>query len=449
MLGEIFMAPVAFAALTLVPGLLLVIALIEAAFPGRLPQAFNNILSNILDSIFFDSDQHFKAINNNSGYLLGQLLGKCVGLISPPEWQAVRAVMQGPFLQRSCQNKAGQIHDMVDSFLATLYQSRSFSAGALHPTRDLKMLPFWIVCDLFYGQLPAQFTEQLKGLVIIREDLMKHAMSGGIVQFNLSRMLPTQANRDLRIFKSQWQRFNSEVVAYLQHRKCAAPIVDMYDAIDTGKVSEEHVLQTLDEAIFANLDVTTGGLSWNPVFLAAYPECQEKLRQEINQVQKDGRMDQYLRSTSTYLQACILESSRLKPLAAFSVPQSAPTDRVVFGYKIPAKTNFIVDTYALNIRSDHWGPDNDTYRPERFLARDNVKLRYLFWRFGFGPRQCMGKYATDIIIRATLVNLVQNYNLQLPDKTNWSRDKSCWITHPDFEICCERIQSETPGAVSL
>jgi cytochrome P450 len=340
-----------------------------------------------LQSVFFDSDQHSKAVNNDSGYLLGQLLGKCVGLISPPEWQAVRAVMQGPFLQRACQYKTGQIQDMTCSFLKSVYQGRSFTAGTLHPARDLKMLPFWIICDLFYGQLPARFTEELKGLIAIREGLMKHAMSGGIVQFNLSRMLPMQANRDLRVFKSQWRRFNSELVAYWQARNCAAPIVEMYDAIEAGKVSEDQVLQTLDEAIFANLDVTTGGLSWNPVFLAAYPECQEKLRLEINQAQKDGRMDQYLQSTSTYLHACILESSRLKPLAAFSVPQSAPTDRVVSGYKIPANTNFVVDAYALNIRSDHWGPDNDTYRPERFLAVDNVKLRYVFWRFGFGPRQ--------------------------------------------------------------
>ncbi|KAJ5433656.1 uncharacterized protein N7458_012812 [Penicillium daleae] len=154
-------------------------------------------------------------------------------------------------------------------------------------------------------------------------------------------------------------------------------------------------------------------------------------------------MDQYLQSASTYLQACILESSRLKPLAAFSVPQSAPTDRVVSGYKMPANTNFVVNAYALNMRSDHWGPDNDTYRPERFLARDKVKLRYLFWRFGFGPRLCMSKYTTDIIIRETLVNLVQNYNLRLLDKTTRFRDKSCWITHPDFEICCERIEPET------
>lgn len=49
MLVQILMSPVAFAALTLVPGLLLVIALIEGAFPGRLPPALVDILSNILN----------------------------------------------------------------------------------------------------------------------------------------------------------------------------------------------------------------------------------------------------------------------------------------------------------------------------------------------------------------------------------------------------------------
>lgn len=49
MLGDFLMTPVAFATLTLVPGLMLAFAIIEAAFPGRLPQAINNLLSSILD----------------------------------------------------------------------------------------------------------------------------------------------------------------------------------------------------------------------------------------------------------------------------------------------------------------------------------------------------------------------------------------------------------------
>jgi cytochrome P450 len=59
----------------------------------------------------------------------------------------------------------------------------------------------------------------------------------------------------------------------------------------------------------------------------------------------------------------------------------------VDGYVIPAGTNFIIDSYALNIYSDTSAPDNTTYRPDRFLGRRGSELRDSFWRFGLGPRQ--------------------------------------------------------------
>ncbi|CAI6331125.1 unnamed protein product [Periconia digitata] len=45
----------------------------------------------------------------------------------------------------------------------------------------------------------------------------------------------------------------------------------------------------------------------------------------------------------------MLESARLKPIAPFSIPQAAPNDRVVDNFNILARTNYIVNTYALNV----------------------------------------------------------------------------------------------------
>ncbi|PKX88414.1 cytochrome P450 [Aspergillus novofumigatus IBT 16806] len=391
-----------------------------------------------LQPAFFDSDQHIKAVNNNSGYLLGELLGKCVGLISPPQWQSVRAVTQPPFLYPACVAHTDRIQEIVRSFFQELEldDTGSLARGLIHPAHDLKMLPFWVVCELFYGRLPWHLVQELKRLAPLRENLMKHAIRGGLARFSWSRYLPTQANRELKNFQSRWRQFNRDVVAQARRAEKPAPIAKMYDAVDRREISEDQLLQTLDEALFANLDVTTGGLSWNLVFLAAHPDCQRKLREEITEATGSGSLNKYLQSQSTYLQACILESSRMKPLAAFSVPQSAPSERVVGGFRIPARTDFIVDAYALNIRSPYWAPDNETYRPERFLDRKNVELRYSFWRFGFGPRQCMGKYAADAVIRTTLVYLLLQYNLSLMEEGDWTRDQESWITHPDFHLYC-------------
>lgn len=77
------------------------------------------------------------------------------------------------------------------------------------------------------------------------------------------------------------------------------------------------MLHTLDETLFANLDVTIGGLSWNFVFLAAYPSEQQRLLDEIRSMRSKGdtAYNGYLQSATSFLAACINESSRLKPLA--------------------------------------------------------------------------------------------------------------------------------------
>lgn len=138
------------------------------------------------------------------------------------------------------------------------------------------------------------------------------------------------------------------------------------------------------------------------------------------------------------LAASILESAQLKPLAAFSVPQSAPTDRVVVGgFLIPAGTIFIINTHTLNIKNPYWGPDREEYRPSRLLERKSSDMRYQFWRFGFGARQCLGKFIVDLMIRSIVAHLVERHKLDLIDYTHWRKNPMMWIQHPDTEIRCE------------
>lgn len=232
----------------------------------------------------------------------------------------------------------------------------------------------------------------------------------------------------------------------------------MYAAVGGGGggITGEQLLQTLDEMLFANLDVTMGGLSWPLIFLAAHPQAQEQLRQDIAahgtaaaDVEKTTATvtDSYLLSPSTYLHATLLEASRLRPLAAFSIPQSCPTPRVLGGkYLVPAGTNFVVDAYALNVRHAVWGPDNTTFRPERWIGEEGEQrqragdLRYCYWRFGFGPRVCLGRHAADLIIKVLVVELVKGWELRLEGEQGkeWEWDKETWIHHPSMRITCVR-----------
>lgn len=312
---------------------------------------------------------------------MDRLLGQCVGLISGQDWRRVRGAVDGPFGFHAASSPAASasIERLVERHFEELSQTERVRNGVLHPAEDLKMLPFWVVCEALYGRLPDNLVGELKSMAPLREGLFRHVVRGGLARFRWGSWLPTVANDEMEEFQRRWRAFNESAYTFAKGQDSKVPVVDMYERMQTGLVTDKQ-----DEPLYANLDVATGALSWNLVFLAASPDVQARLLAELQSADTLPRSrEAYLGSDATYLHACGLESSRLKPFAAFSVPQAAPSPRIVEGYAVPAGTSFIVDSYAINIRSETWAPDNTAYRPERFRGKSDSELRYKFWRFGF------------------------------------------------------------------
>ncbi|KAF2201386.1 cytochrome P450 [Delitschia confertaspora ATCC 74209] len=394
-----------------------------------------------VQNVFKDSDAHSKAVNSNAGWLFGQLLGKCVGLVSGLDWHRVRASMGNEWTYKDTANYLPRISDLTREYFHELHSKGRLDQGLLNPVSDLRMLPFWIVADRIYGTLTPQLRSELESLVPLRESLFLRVLQGGVSRYPWSQYLPTKTNSDLKEFKSRWARFNDKVHKACKLANKAVPITHMYDCVQKNSMDAENLYQTLDEMLFANLDVTIGGISWNLIFLAANPTVQDDLREELRQIRrtsdKTKTWEGYLLNTKTLLAACILEAARLKPLAPFSIPQAAPTSRTVSGFLVPPNANYIVDTYALNIRNPYWGKDRAAYRPSRFLDSKTSDIRYQYWRFGFGPRQCLGKYLAELMCRSLIAHLVENYELGLQGTNTWNRKPETWITQPNTDIRCE------------
>ncbi|KAG9230924.1 cytochrome P450 oxidoreductase GliC [Amylocarpus encephaloides] len=398
-----------------------------------------------VQAVFADSDKHIKAVNNNSGWLLGELLGQCVGLISLGEWKSARRVTEIPFLHKRMEDYIESICHQVQYHVQDLHTAGGLKDGRLNPVRDLKLLPFRIVTTIIFGRLEENTRDKLEALIPLRERLFQTALNGGLARFWWGRLFRPSIGSSLKRFKKSWKAFNSEIYGDLKSKGVNTPLVNFYRAVDIGLITEIQMLQTLDEILFANLDVTMGGISWLLVFLASSPNIQAELRHEFENhgIHKSSwsELTTYVMSSSTLLSATIAESSRLKPLAPFSVPQAIPSKRTVGKFVFPKGTNFIVDTYALNTNPEFWGDDSTDYRPSRFLTLSPTKLRYNFWRFGFGPRQCMGKYIADVMMRALVIHILQNYELsQLSQRPMQSKDHTSWINHPDAVLSCERIE---------
>lgn len=403
-----------------------------------------------IKTAFQDSDRHFKAPNNDSGYLMGKVLGKCLGLISGPEYATLRELLEPHFTYSQSGCYLQRIQQRTDDWLRKMGLVNQAQKQRLQvdPVNDFKYLPFLIVADILYGDLSPEMEAQLLSMAPGREKLFQHVIGGGLSRFSVSRYLPTETNRTLRGFQQQWTKFNADAYERaVREGYSQATVVQLFEAAKKGMIGWNHCHQTLDEMLFANLDVTMGALSWNLVHLADNPNVQSTVRDEItartasnqNGHVESGlsrKMQKYIQSSETLLAACMLESSRLRPLAAFTVPQAAPTDRAIDDYTIPAKTSLVVDALALNIRNEYWGEDRYSYRPQRFLDLSRSDIRYRYWRFGFGPRQCLGKYVAELILRTITATMIGKFILHLPasESKSWQRDRETWISQPKVKI---------------
>jgi len=464
-------------------------------------RALNSVATTAehVKTIFHDSDRHTKAKNNDAGWMMGQVLGQCVGLLSGDEWASLRRHLSQPFSRKSVREFFPAMHSHTQRYLQDmrkrktghdkeLREDRARQKGrgetiTIHPAQDLKLLPFSLVAAMMYGKVldDEDLSQKLYDMVPLRERLFMHVIGGGITRYWWSSLFTwTEANRLLRHFQQDWLEFNQRCYERAKQLGLCVPIVGLWEGVVSGEIDRTQVchfhqsspqesqptnavlqlLQSLDEVLFANLDVTTGALSWLIVNMASSPSTQARLLAEIRS--KVGCTDrlpdddalailwEYVDSSGTYLASCVVESARARPVAAFSIPQAPPTDRVVGGYRIPARTSVVVDAYALNIRDPFWGEDGARFRPERWEEMGNKTgqaTRYQMWRFGFGPRVCMGQHIAEKMMRVALVLLVGEYEFKVPESSDgreggkregedMETSPESWITTPNVLVEC-------------
>lgn len=403
-----------------------------------------------IKTVFRDSGDHQKAFNLNGGWVMGDLVGDGVGLISQGHWKRVHAIVSPPFTQKATTYVSFVQSRVVRQFHELDGEHPDEKEWRLKPAEDLKLLPFWVISDLLYGELAPEMVRELLEITDLRNDVFQYAFKGGLSLFSFTKVFSPTIRAKLRVFHTRWAEFNRR--AYHRARasgqsSSACAIVPLYAAVESGHLTPTELMHTLDEALFANIDVTIGSFSWIPSFLAEDSACQQELRREIAEARSDGSDDswaRYIASSSTLLASCINESARLRPVTNYTYAQSIPTERDVGGFRLPKGTHVVVDTNALNIRDESWGADRTRFQPRRFLAESRASFRYRFWRFGFGPRQCIAQALADTILKVLVAYTVEHYHLRSPEKSTTddlaaAKRGDAWFKVAEQEIVLESL----------
>ncbi|KAJ8581708.1 cytochrome P450 [Rhizopogon salebrosus TDB-379] len=203
-------------------------------------------------------------------------------------------------------------------------------------------------------------------------------------------------------------------------------LLDRYTAKDNVlTVEDENTVKAVAASAFlAGVETTDSVIHVFLLAMILHPEVQIKAQEEIDKVVGDGRLPDFSdREHLPYVEAVYLETLRWRPTAPMPSPHVTSTSDVYNGYYIPKGADTIYVTNQLHqppfagaiIIINAWAmthdetrfPDSMSFKPERHLSPTGELLQgpaVTSSSFGFGPRQCPGKYLADQSVWATVVS---------------------------------------------
>ncbi|KAK9136199.1 hypothetical protein Syun_015529 [Stephania yunnanensis] len=160
-------------------------------------------------------------------------------------------------------------------------------------------------------------------------------------------------------------------------------------------------------------------LTWAISLLLNNSHVLKKAQEELTaQVGNDRHVDESDINNLVYLQAIVKEVMRLYPAGPLSGPRESIEDAMVAGYRIPAGTRLIVNTWKIQRDPSIW-TDPLEFRPERFLTThkkvDVWGQHYELIPFGAGRRVCPGVSFALQVVTLALARLLHGFELKTPN----------------------------------
>ncbi|GMT23017.1 hypothetical protein PFISCL1PPCAC_14314, partial [Pristionchus fissidentatus] len=180
-------------------------------------------------------------------------------------------------------------------------------------------------------------------------------------------------------------------------------------------LTKENLYATCSDFFLAGQETTTTTLRWAMLLLAANPDKQDKLREEVLRVVGRSRLPSMAdKKEMPYTTAVVHEVQRRANILMINVLRKTVTDTEVMGHKIPANTNVNGDIHQI-MAFDPVFENPEEFRPERYLSTDgNTLNKELIDRtvpFSMGRRQCAAEGLARMELFLGLATTVQHYRI--------------------------------------
>ena len=182
---------------------------------------------------------------------------------------------------------------------------------------------------------------------------------------------------------------------------------------DGNGMTDLEIRNEVDTFMFEGHDTTTSGISWTLYCLAKYPEHQQKVREEVNNVLMGREWLEFddLKELK-YTQWCIKEAMRLYP-PVFVIFRETSEDMELDNYMIPKGVLIFIPIVGLHRNAEIW-ENPEKFDPLRFHP-DNAEGRdpYAYLPFSAGHRNCIGQNFAMNEERVVVASIVRQFRLSL------------------------------------
>ncbi|OXU18647.1 hypothetical protein TSAR_009898 [Trichomalopsis sarcophagae] len=208
---------------------------------------------------------------------------------------------------------------------------------------------------------------------------------------------------------------------------------DMMQLLIEAMKKDDGLKVTMDDIIgqaffffLAGFESTSSAMCFALQELAANPDIQDRLRQEIDDEieQHEGELTYESLANLKYLDMVMSETLRKYPPVAitnrlcnkeYTFP---PLMEGYPEYQMEVGTSILISMFGLQ-RDPKYFPDPEKFDPERFNDKNKHKINpYTYMPFGIGPRQCIANRFALMEAKIVIIDILRKFVVKFTEKSH-------------------------------
>ncbi|XP_068599265.1 cytochrome P450 2J6-like [Brachionichthys hirsutus] len=308
-----------------------------------------------------------------------------------------------------------------------------------------------IICSLVFGHRFEYSDEKFGRLTILFEESLQIHNSIWAQLYNsfplLMRHLPGRHQRAKKIWSDAKDFVREELKTHKPNWDPANPrdYIDCYlseiqkrEGQANSTFDEENLIICLLNLFLAGSETTSTTLRWAFLYMAKYPEIQEKVQAELKKVIGRSRQPAMEdRANLPYTNAVIHEIQRMGNIVPLSLPRITNRDLQLGGYTIPKGVTIIPNLTSVLLDKNEWETPF-TFNPGHFLTKEGTfEKRAAFIPFSAGKRMCPGETLARMELFLFFASFMQHFTFSMPAGVMPVMDYRFGVTlaPQPYEIC--------------